>query len=93
MTDDEKYSIKDMLRGKLCSECNSPVILSWTSKGKSFECTKCGRQQSEYLYPPPKPPTPGHMRGRCIAHSRLSCAECIEKDRKSKNESKDEDEE
>lgn len=71
----DKYSIKDLVKDKPCPDCNSPIILTFTAKGRSFECSKCGKELGDYPYPPSKPPE--HMRGRCTNHGRLGCKECL----------------
>lgn len=50
--DKDKYSLQNMMQNEGCPECNSPVILTWTSKGKTFECTKCGKALTFEKYVP-----------------------------------------
>lgn len=45
------YGIKEMFGNKLCTNCNGPVMLVWTSTGKTFECTKCKDKLASQPYP------------------------------------------
>lgn len=58
----DKYSVKDMMGGRLCPSCNGEMSLVWDAAGKKLECTRCSKVQTSSSWTPPEKPSSGSQK-------------------------------